>query len=90
MFEQLRQNLASLLKPVAEWLHALVSSVPQQVALWIFIGFHIMFIIWIWNMSPIVPEKTDSKEKPYAGYQDLRIWASLALLLEGMIYYVFG
>ena len=84
----MKSLLVSLLKPVAGRLFLLVNSVPASAALALFIVFLITIGVWVWTLDRERVEKAEDSGRvgPIAG--DLRVWASVLLVIQIVIYIV--
>lgn len=83
----MRDWLAELLKPLAEWLFVLVMSVPLSVVRLIFLGILAALAIWALTLPPQRPEPVEGKKDSWLS--DLRFFAVGLLFLQSIFYLIF-
>ena len=60
--------------------------VPLPVARWLFIGLFLVLIAWVVQLPS---SQTTPPDRRSAWYEDLKIWAWLALMFQVVVYSVF-
>jgi hypothetical protein len=79
--------LTSILKPIAEGLFAMVNAVTPDGALVIYVLVFVAAIAWVWTLKNESEEKKGDGMGPILG--DLRVWATIILGIQIVIYVVF-
>ena len=80
----MEQIITSILVPVGDMVLSLVTTVPVWAIRFLFIGLLALVCIWVFRLSPQVPES--GKAGPLT---DLRYFAGLVLALQALCYIVF-
>ncbi|MCX7393817.1 MAG: hypothetical protein NTW75_06785 [Planctomycetales bacterium] len=60
--------------------------VPLSVARWLFLGLLLVIMAWVVQLAPA---QTTPRGRSFAWYEDLKIWAWLALLFQVVVYSIF-
>ena len=83
----MRDWLALQLKPAADWLLALVLSVPLSAVRFIFLGILAALAVWVLTLPAQRPEGEAGKNSTILS--DLRFFAAGLLLLQSIFYLIF-
>ena len=83
----MRDWLAQQLKPLADWLLALVLKVPLPAVRLIFLGLLAALAVWALTLPPQRPEGEAGKNSTILS--DLRLFAVGLLLLQSIFYLIF-
>jgi hypothetical protein len=76
----------TLLHWIGESLRQQLDRVPLSTARWMFIALFLALMFWIVQLPSTATNPTD---RPSKWYDDLKVWAWLALILQIVIYSVF-
>ena len=71
---------------IGETLRLQLERVPLSVARWLLIGVFLVLMFWVVQLRSSEATPSDRQSK---WYEDLRIWAWLALMMQVIIYSVF-
>lgn len=76
----------TFLHTIGEVLRMQLESVPLGVAKWLMIGVLLLLLFWV---IQVPSRKATPADRPSMWFEDLRIWAWLALMIQVVIYGVF-
>ncbi|GIW81743.1 MAG: hypothetical protein KatS3mg105_3550 [Gemmatales bacterium] len=71
---------------LGEWIRQLLSQIPLPVVRAVFVAVPIAVLIWVWRLpaeAALPPQPTGRLD------ENLKVWASLALLIQIAIYLIF-
>jgi len=72
---------------IGKFLHDILAGIPLFFVHVIFIAVPALLIIWVLRLPKEVTMFPDSQPKSW--WKDLKLWASLALMMQIVIYFVF-
>lgn len=77
---------STILHWVGDSIRQLLQSVPLRLARWLFIGLLLLLMGWV---AQLPSSQTTPPGRRSQWYEDLRIWAWLALLFQIIVYSMF-
>ncbi len=76
----------TFLHTIGEALRIQLEAVPLSIAKWLMIGVFLLMLFWVIQVSS---RKATPADRSSIWFEDLRIWAWLALMIQVVIYGVF-
>ncbi len=82
----MRQWIADLLLPAAEFIRAVVAAVPMVAVRGLVFLILLALAVWVISLAPQVPENNNGKPRILT---DLRFFAVAVLALQALMYIIF-
>lgn len=76
----------TILHWIGDSLRSLLMQVPLSAARWLFVGLMLALMAWIVQLPSLQTTPPDRRSE---WYEDLKIWAWLALMFQVVVYSVF-
>ncbi|MFC1539797.1 hypothetical protein ACFL6H_10270 [Candidatus Latescibacterota bacterium] len=80
----IKQWIASILNPIAQYLFEIAMAIPMSVVRMIFLGIFALLAIWVLTMPPQYPDDGEQKK-----WSDLRLFALIVLVVQSLFYIIF-
>ncbi|MHB9029883.1 MAG: hypothetical protein ACYC9O_14035 [Candidatus Latescibacterota bacterium] len=84
----MRQWIADLLIPAAEFIRQSVSAIPMTAVRALVFGVLVSLAFWVFSLAPQVSETSEGFEKKSI-WNDLRFFAIAVLGLQALLYIIF-